>query len=83
MRCHLRPILLLQSFLIARSIIHRINDQVEVDQWGYVSVDEEMQINIPDVYAVGDVRSKRIRQITGAVNDGTIAAVHIAAKLGG
>jgi len=54
-----------------------------VDQWGYVSVDEEMQINIPDVYAVGDVRSKRIRQITGAVNDGTIAAVHIAAKLGG
>ena len=47
------------------------------DAWGYIKTDENMQTSIADVYAVGDLRSKRIRQLTTAVGDGTIAAVVI------
>ncbi|MFQ3580019.1 MAG: hypothetical protein SNJ71_07770 [Bacteroidales bacterium] len=36
-----------------------------------------MRTNLPDVYAVGDVRSKKYRQITTAIADGTIAAIDI------
>lgn len=47
------------------------------DAWGYIKTDENMHTSLPDVYAVGDLRSKRIRQMTTAVSDGTIAAVVI------
>ena len=47
------------------------------DAWGYIKTDENMQTSLSDVFAVGDLRSKRIRQLTTAVGDGTIAAVVI------
>jgi thioredoxin reductase (NADPH) len=56
-------------------------DKLELDQWGYVKTDEEMRTSIPNVYAVGDVISKKYRQITTAVADGTIAAISIAKDL--
>jgi thioredoxin reductase (NADPH) len=49
------------------------------DNWGYIMTDEDMKTNIDGVFAVGDVRSKKYRQITTAVADGTIAAI-VAAK---
>jgi len=55
----------------------------ELDQWGYIRVDDEMRTNIPDVFAVGDIIHKMYRQITTAVSDGTIAAMAIAKELGG
>lgn len=42
---------------------------------GYIVTDENMQTGIKGVYAAGDVREKKIRQITTAVSDGTIAAL--------
>ncbi len=54
-----------------------------LDEWGYITVDEEMRTNIPDVFAVGDIIHKMYRQITTAVSDGTIAAMAIAKELGG
>jgi len=45
------------------------------DDWGYIKTDENMSTNIPGIYAVGDIRSKKYRQITTAVSDGTIAAL--------
>ncbi|MEW9096049.1 MAG: thioredoxin-disulfide reductase [Clostridiaceae bacterium] len=42
---------------------------------GYIITDENMQTNIQGVYAAGDVRDKKFRQITTAVSDGTIAAL--------
>lgn len=45
------------------------------DKWGYLISDENMQTNIEGVYAAGDIRSKKYRQITTAVSDGTIAAL--------
>lgn len=51
---------------------------IAVDNEGYIITDEEMQTNIPGVYAVGDVRRKRWRQIVTAVSDGCIAALSAA-----
>lgn len=42
---------------------------------GYIITDEEMKTNISGIYAAGDVRDKKFRQITTAVSDGTIAAL--------
>ena len=42
---------------------------------GYIRTDEDMRTSLPGVFAVGDVRAKRYRQITTAVSDGTIAAL--------
>lgn len=52
----------------------------ERDQWGYIKTSDEMETNIPGVYAVGDIVSKKFRQITTAVADGTIAAIAISKK---
>jgi len=54
---------------------------LELDKWGYLKTDEDMHTNIRDVYAVGDVRSKKYRQITTAIADGTIAAINITREL--
>lgn len=42
---------------------------------GYLKTDENLQTNIPGVYAAGDVRVKKLRQVVTAVADGAIAAV--------
>ncbi len=47
------------------------------DAYGYLVADEDMRTNLPGVYAAGDVRSKKFRQITTAAADGTIAAIAI------
>jgi thioredoxin reductase (NADPH) len=49
---------------------------------GYIITDDSMQTNIKGVYAAGDVREKRFRQITTAVADGTIAALSVEKYIG-
>ena len=49
--------------------------QAETDETGYIVADETTKTNLPGVYAVGDVRVKRLRQVVTAVADGA-AAVH-------
>ena len=53
----------------------------EMNNWGYILTDEDMKTSIPDVYAIGDIISKKYRQITTAVADGTIAAITISKEL--
>ena len=48
---------------------------IKLDKQGYIITDENMNTNVRGVYAAGDVRAKRYRQITTAVSDGTIAAL--------
>lgn len=55
--------------------------KLQLDQWGYIITDEDMQTSSPGIYAVGDVTSKKYRQITTAVADGTIAAMAIAKEM--
>ena len=68
-------------FIGMKPNIELFNDNLKLDQWGYIISDENMQTSISDIYAVGDVTSKKYRQITTAVADGTIAAMAIAKEL--
>jgi len=54
-----------------------VQGQLELDKSGYVIAGEDTAASIPGVYAVGDVRTKQLRQIVTAVADGAIA-VHMA-----
>ena len=54
-----------------------VEGQLEMDQRGYVVADESTLTNIPGVYAVGDMRTKKLRQVVTAVADGAMA-VHMA-----
>ena len=51
--------------------------QIDLDEAGYIKADETTKTNIPGVYAVGDVRTKALRQVVTAVGDGAVA-VHFA-----
>ena len=51
-----------------------VKGQLDLDNSGYIIADESTKTNIPGVYAVGDVRTKKLRQIVTAVSDGAIAA---------
>lgn len=51
--------------------------QIELDPAGYIVADETTKTNLPGVYAVGDVRTKALRQVVTAVGDGAVA-VHFA-----
>ncbi len=52
-----------------------VRGSVELDEQGYIRSDESTETNIPGVFAVGDVRTKALRQIVTAVADGA-ASVH-------
>ena len=41
---------------------------------GYIAADESTRTSVPGVFAVGDVRTKAVRQIVTAVADGAVAA---------
>jgi len=48
-------------------------DQLRTDTAGFVITDQEMATNIAGVYAAGDIRSKRSRQIINAAGEGAVA----------
>ena len=54
-----------------------LKDKIEIDDNGYIVADETTKTNVEGVYAVGDVRTKALRQIVTAVADGAVA-VHYA-----
>ena len=47
---------------------------LELDKFGYIVTNENMETNIQGVYVAGDLRPKALRQIVTAVSDGAIAA---------
>jgi len=68
-------------FIGMKPNIELFKDKLELDQWGYIKTDQDMRTSSKGVYAVGDVISKKYRQITTAVADGTIAAMAISKEL--
>ena len=50
-----------------------VRGQLELDGNGYIVADETTKTSIPGVYAVGDVRTKPLRQVVTAVADGATA----------
>jgi thioredoxin reductase (NADPH) len=57
-------------------------DQLHTDEGGFVVTDEEMATSIPGVYAAGDIRSKRSRQIINAAGEGAVAELSVEHYLG-
>lgn len=58
-----------------------LGGNLEVDDWGYLNTDEDKRTSMKDIYAVGDITSKKYRQITTAIADGTVAAISITREL--
>ncbi len=56
---------------------------LERDDNGYIIAGESTQTSIPGVYAVGDVRTKQLRQVVTAVADGAMAVHHAEQYLAG
>jgi len=51
-------------------------NSLKLNTYGEIISDERLETNIPGVFVAGDCREKKIRQITTAVSDGTIAALN-------
>lgn len=54
-----------------------VDGQLDLDKSGYILADETTRTSRPGVFAVGDVRTKAVRQIVTAAADGAVA-VHFA-----
>jgi thioredoxin reductase (NADPH) len=46
---------------------------IDMTNRGYIKTNEDMETNVPGIYAVGDCREKTLRQVATAVGDGAIA----------
>jgi len=54
-----------------------VKGQLELDKSGYIIADESTCTNIPGVFAIGDVRTKALRQIVTAASDGATCSYYI------
>nr|MDK2850584.1 thioredoxin reductase [Candidatus Cloacimonadota bacterium] len=51
-----------------------LESRIELDNAGFVLTDENMQTNVPGIYAAGDIRHTVLRQVVTATSDGAVAA---------
>lgn len=51
-----------------------VAQQLKIDPSGYIVAGESTRTNVPGVFAVGDVRTKALRQVVTAVADGAMAS---------
>ncbi|MHA1718123.1 MAG: thioredoxin-disulfide reductase [Promethearchaeota archaeon] len=56
-------------------------EDIKLNDYGYIIVNDHMETNIKGVYAAGDVRDKLFRQIVTAISDGAIAALEVIRKI--
>ena len=59
---------------IGRKPATELFSEIDKDESGYIIADESTKTNIEGVFAVGDVRTKALRQVVTAVGDGAVAA---------
>ncbi len=57
------------------------NEEIELDEGGYIVSNEKMETSIPGIFVAGDVRSQYVRQISNAVGDATVAALAASAYI--
>lgn len=49
---------------------------IALDNQGFIPTNDDLETNIKGIYAAGDIRPKKLRQLVTAVSDGAIAAVN-------
>lgn len=62
-----------------KPVTYFLEDSVSLDDKGYIIADETCRSSVDGVYAVGDVRTKPLRQIVTAAADGAVS-VHFAVE---
>lgn len=62
-----------------KPVTYFLEGSVSLDDKGYIIADETCRLSVDGVYAVGDVRTKPLRQIVTAAADGAVA-VHFAVE---
>lgn len=62
-----------------KPVTYFLEGSVSLDDKGYIIADETCRSSVDGVYAVGDVRTKPLRQIVTAAADGAVA-VHFAVE---
>ncbi len=60
---------------IGNAPANRLCTEISLTEKGYIQTDEDMLTNAPGVFAAGDIREKKLRQIVTAASDGATAAV--------
>ena len=48
---------------------------VDMDGSGYIASGEDCHTNVKGIFAAGDIRTKKVRQLTTAASDGAVAAL--------
>ena len=54
-----------------------VKTQISLDESGFIIADESTKTNLSGVYAIGDIRTKELRQVVTAVSDGATAIYQI------
>ncbi|MBR5188153.1 MAG: FAD-dependent oxidoreductase, partial [Clostridia bacterium] len=57
-----------------KPVTELFGNTLALDEAGYIIADETTKTNLSGVYAVGDVRTKALRQVITAAADGAVAA---------
>ena len=64
-------------YLGTKNLSELYGEAADLDEEGYIITDENMATRTEGIFAAGDVRSRKIRQVTTAVSDGTIAGMEV------
>ena len=54
---------------------HVFSHPLEMDEGGYIKAGEDCRTNVPGIFAAGDVRTKKLRQIVTAVAANAVTSV--------
>ena len=66
-------------FIAIGQIPHNENfkDFIELDKNGFIITNENMETNVPGIFAIGDTRVKAVRQVTTALGDASVVSVFV------
>ena len=65
-------------FICYRPNTSFLEQKIDLNQWGEILTNDNLETNVEGVYAAGDCIQKKVRQVTTAVADGTVAALSAA-----
>ncbi len=56
-------------------------EDLNADKWGFIPTDSECCTAVPGVFAAGDIRAKKVRQVVNAAGEGAVAVLAAEAYL--